>query len=126
MKPIKKNTGRPSGLIQFLLVVVVIIAGILIAVAFVKMKKPPERQEQTVLAPLVKVENEQFFEKVVRASFSNRRKTLLNSLKESNYFNRGKHKILDAFERSGIDPQRRPETLTICEFNTLCHHITSV
>jgi RND family efflux transporter MFP subunit len=56
MEPIKKNTRKSSGLIQFLLVVVVIIAGILIAVAFVKMKKPPERQEQTVLAPLVEVE----------------------------------------------------------------------
>ncbi len=57
MKPIKKNTKKPSGLIQFLLVMVVIIVGILIAVIFIKMKKPPQRQEQTVLAPLVKVEH---------------------------------------------------------------------
>jgi RND family efflux transporter MFP subunit len=57
MKPIKKNMTKPSGLIQFLLVVVVVIVGILIAVAFIKMKKPPQRQVQTVLAPLVKVEH---------------------------------------------------------------------
>ncbi|MBN1806281.1 MAG: efflux RND transporter periplasmic adaptor subunit [Sedimentisphaerales bacterium] len=56
MKLFKKDTKKPSGLIQFLLVVAIIIVGILIAVVFVTMKKPPQRQEQTVLAPLVKVE----------------------------------------------------------------------
>ena len=47
----------PSGLIQLLLVVVIVIVGILIAVLLIKYKKPPQRQEQTVLAPLVKVEH---------------------------------------------------------------------
>ena len=32
-------------------------------------------------------------------------------------------KILQAIERSEIDPKRRPETLTISEFNTLCNFI---
>jgi len=75
--------------------------------------------------PLVKIDDEMFFEKVVRSCFSSRRKTLLNSFKEAHYFNRDKQKILDAFQRSGIDHQRRPETLTISEFNTLCHHLIS-
>ncbi|MHC4159912.1 MAG: efflux RND transporter periplasmic adaptor subunit, partial [Planctomycetota bacterium] len=56
MKPIKVNKKMPSGLIQLLLVVVIIIVGVAIAVAFIKLKKPPQRQEQTALAPLVKVE----------------------------------------------------------------------
>jgi multidrug efflux system membrane fusion protein len=56
MKPIKVNKKMPSGLIQLLLVVVIVIVGVLIAVVFIKYKKPPQRQEQTVLAPLVKVE----------------------------------------------------------------------
>jgi len=52
-----ENKKMPSGLIQLLLVVVIIIVGVLIAVVFIKYKKPPQRQEQTVLAPLVKVEH---------------------------------------------------------------------
>ncbi len=56
MKPIRENKKMPSGLIQLLLVVVVIIVGLLIAFVFIKLKKPPQRQEQIVLAPLVKVE----------------------------------------------------------------------
>ena len=56
MKAIKKNKKKPSGLIQLLLVVVIIAIGIVIAVVFIKLKKPPQRQEQIVLAPLVKVE----------------------------------------------------------------------
>jgi len=56
MKPIQENKKMTSGLIQLLLVVVVIIVGVLIAVVFIKLKKPPQRQEQIVLAPLVKVE----------------------------------------------------------------------
>ena len=56
MKPNEVNKKTPSGLIQMLLVVVIIIVGIAVAVVFIKLKKPPQRQEQTVLAPLVKVE----------------------------------------------------------------------
>ena len=76
--------------------------------------------------PVVEVKDKQFFEKLVRASFSQRRKTLLNSLKGASFFNRGKQKILESLKNSGIDPQRRPETLTIDEFNTLCQQITSI
>ncbi|MDT8301411.1 MAG: efflux RND transporter periplasmic adaptor subunit [Sedimentisphaerales bacterium] len=56
MKAIEENKKKPSGLIQLLLVVVIIAVGIVIAVVFIKLKKPPQRQEQIVLAPLVKVE----------------------------------------------------------------------
>lgn len=76
--------------------------------------------------PVVEVKDEIFFEKLVRASFAQRRKTLLNSLKGAHYFNRDKKKILESLERSGIDPRRRPETLTINEFNTLCQQISAI
>lgn len=76
--------------------------------------------------PVVEVEDVHFFEKLVRASFAQRRKTLLNSLKGAHYFNRGKQKILEALEIAGIDPQRRPETLAINEFNTLCQQISLI
>jgi len=73
--------------------------------------------------PLVDVKDEQLFEKLVRASFSKRRKTFLNTMKGANYLNRSKQKIMQAIEHTGIDPQRRPETLTVSEFNSLCNHI---
>ena len=75
--------------------------------------------------PRVDVKDKHLFEQLVRASFAKRRKTLLNSMKGANYLNRDKQTILNAMEGSGIDPRRRPETLTINEFNTLCIHILS-
>ncbi|MHC4597200.1 MAG: hypothetical protein ACYS19_19920 [Planctomycetota bacterium] len=58
-KPIKKGAranriGR--GLLQGLFSVLVVALGIAIAVVFIKLRKPPQRKEQEVLAPLVKVE----------------------------------------------------------------------
>lgn len=61
--------------------------------------------------------NEEFFVKVVRASFAQRRKTLLNSLMSAG-FNR--EKIL----ASGIDSSRRAETLSIEEFAALSNALS--
>ena len=55
--------------------------------------------------------DEEFFFKVVRTAFAQRRKTLLNSLALF-----GKEKIL----ASGIDVRRRAETLSLEEFAALC------
>ncbi len=91
---------------------------------------PPPKVDSEVVeftirdTPLVEVKDEQLFEKLVRASFSKRRKTFLNSMKGANYLNRDKQKILQAMERSVIDPRRRPETLTISEFNLLCTELS--
>jgi 16S rRNA (adenine1518-N6/adenine1519-N6)-dimethyltransferase len=73
--------------------------------------------------PLVVITDEIFFEKLVRTSFMRRRKTLLNALKATDYFNRGKDRILEALTAVDIDPQRRPETLSIREFSELAAHI---
>lgn len=80
---------------------------------------------RTRYSPLVNVTDNQLFEQLVRASFAKRRKTLLNSLKGANYLNRDRQTIWQAMERSEIDPRRRPETLSISEFNLLCSHISS-
>lgn len=70
--------------------------------------------------PVVEVMDEAFFFQVVRASFAQRRKTLLNNL-TSNVSSIPKDK--DLLERTlleiGIDPKRRGETLTIEEFAKL-------
>lgn len=66
----------------------------------------------------VDISNEDLFFKIVRGSFSKRRKTILNSL--SNYEDLGdKYKIQKLLEISGIDSKRRGETLSIYEFANL-------
>jgi len=70
--------------------------------------------------PRVEVDDIDLFRKVVRASFNQRRKTLSNALKAlpvpHNF-------IIKAFEKAGIDPNRRGETLSVEEFAKLSNII---
>ncbi|WP_379971441.1 16S rRNA (adenine(1518)-N(6)/adenine(1519)-N(6))-dimethyltransferase RsmA [Ectobacillus sp. sgz5001026] len=70
--------------------------------------------------PVVEVKDESFFFQVVRASFAQRRKTLLNNL-SSNVSSIPKDKgwLERTLLEIGIDPKRRGETLTIEEFAKL-------
>ena len=63
--------------------------------------------------PCVSVRDEKTFQRVVKTAFSRRRKTLSNSLKS---FGDG---IREKLVAAGIDPGRRPETLSIEEFAAL-------
>jgi 16S rRNA (adenine1518-N6/adenine1519-N6)-dimethyltransferase len=70
--------------------------------------------------PPVKVLDEDFLFKVTRASFAQRRKTILNNLQSG--LPSGKEKkqlILDALEKVNVEPTRRGETLSIEEFGKL-------
>lgn len=67
----------------------------------------------------VKVDDETFFYKLVRASFAQRRKTLMNNLINNLYDKTQKEQLLEVLEQTGIDPGRRGETLTIEEFARL-------
>jgi 16S rRNA (adenine1518-N6/adenine1519-N6)-dimethyltransferase len=70
--------------------------------------------------PAVSVKSESFFFQVTKASFAQRRKTILNNL--TSQLPNGKEKkeeILQALEKSGIDPSRRGETLSLEEFGRL-------
>lgn len=70
--------------------------------------------------PAVLVKDEAFFFQVTRASFAQRRKTLLNNL--TSQLPDGKQKkeeILAALHTSGIEPSRRGETLSLEEFGRL-------
>ncbi|QOR66702.1 16S rRNA (adenine(1518)-N(6)/adenine(1519)-N(6))-dimethyltransferase RsmA [Cytobacillus suaedae] len=70
--------------------------------------------------PAAEVKNETFFFEVVRASFAQRRKTILNNL--TNNLPRGKElkeQIEQALLQADIQPQRRGETLSIEEFARL-------
>ncbi|MBU8908420.1 16S rRNA (adenine(1518)-N(6)/adenine(1519)-N(6))-dimethyltransferase RsmA [Desertibacillus haloalkaliphilus] len=65
--------------------------------------------------PPVAVDDEELFFNVVRASFAQRRKTILNNLVHN--LDYGDKEILEsALKASEIDPRRRGETLSIAEF----------
>jgi 16S rRNA (adenine1518-N6/adenine1519-N6)-dimethyltransferase len=66
-----------------------------------------------------------FMLRVVRAAFAHRRKTLRNSLTKSSTFGAPKEAVLEAFEETGIDPSRRPQTLSLDEFAGLSSAIRS-
>lgn len=70
--------------------------------------------------PPVDVEDEKLFFNIIRQAFNMRRKTLWNGMKN---LGMDKEKLQRAFEKAGIDPNRRGETLTIQEFATLSNNI---
>ena len=71
--------------------------------------------------PRFAIPDKAWFERVVKASFSQRRKKLLNSLKASGFF--APEQIVAALSGSGIDPNRRAETLSISEFVALSEEL---
>jgi len=66
-------------------------------------------------APTLALKNEKFFWQVVRAAFSQRRKTLGNTMKMV----APREITSPAFEKLNIDPMRRGETLSLLEFSDL-------
>jgi 16S rRNA (adenine1518-N6/adenine1519-N6)-dimethyltransferase len=75
---------------------------------------PPEVQSAALVLdllaqPRAPVQSEQRFRELVKAAFSQRRKTLWNALKSV-------PGAREALARAGIDPQRRGETLSVEEF----------
>jgi len=70
--------------------------------------------------PAILLKNEDFFMRVVKAAFSQRRKTLRNSLKQLEVV---KEKMEMVLEKTGIDLGRRAETLTVEEFGRLAEYL---
>ena len=80
--------------------------------AILKMVHRPE--------PAVAVEDEKFFFKVSKASFTHRRKTLWNNL--TGYFGKTeeiKDKLTKALDQAGLSPSVRGEALSLAEFASL-------
>lgn len=70
------------------------------------------------------VDNEEVFFKTVKASFGQRRKTLLNSLGGLGFLN--KDEIRTALQEANIDEKRRGETLSIEEFASLSNAVNKI
>jgi 16S rRNA (adenine1518-N6/adenine1519-N6)-dimethyltransferase len=71
--------------------------------------------------PAAAVSDENFFVRVVKAAFSQRRKTLRNALKQLNVPSERMAMVLN---ETGIDLNRRAETLTVKEFGLLADHLS--
>ncbi|HET7629499.1 MAG TPA: 16S rRNA (adenine(1518)-N(6)/adenine(1519)-N(6))-dimethyltransferase RsmA [Bacillales bacterium] len=86
---------------------------------------PNPKVDSAVLAlvmrpdPAVEVADEDFFFKVVRNAFKQRRKTIYNNLSRNLLPNVDKPVLMACFENSGIDPKRRAETVSLREFAAL-------
>jgi 16S rRNA (adenine1518-N6/adenine1519-N6)-dimethyltransferase len=91
--------------------------------------RPPPKVESAVLrlralpGPRVAVADEVHFQRVVRAAFAQRRKTLANSLAAG--LGLSVAAVRDHLLRAGIDPGRRAETLDLGEFARLAAHLPS-
>lgn len=71
--------------------------------------------------PLVEVSDEKFFFEMVKAAFSQRRKTAVNGL--SSGLSMPKDKINAALERAGLSPSVRAEALTMEELAVLAEEL---
>lgn len=69
--------------------------------------------------PPVELIDEDIFFRTIKASFGQRRKTLVNALSNSGYFNKTKEEIKEILKSMGVEEKRRGETLTIMQFAEL-------
>ncbi|QUH19190.1 16S rRNA (adenine(1518)-N(6)/adenine(1519)-N(6))-dimethyltransferase RsmA [Alkaliphilus sp. B6464] len=92
---------------------------------------PQPKVESTVIKldilerPKVHVENEDLFFALVKDAFGKRRKTLLNALSTGN-LKLNKDLLKDVLFSSGIDENRRGETLTIEEYGLLANNLAKI
>lgn len=101
----------------------------LVAVAPPDSFMPPPKVTSEVIRldlrenPPVEVKDEATLFKVIKAAFSQRRKTLLNTLSNSGAFAMSKDELSNMLEHLGIDPRRRGETLSIEEYAQISDNI---
>ncbi|MNB66963.1 Ribosomal RNA small subunit methyltransferase A [compost metagenome] len=69
--------------------------------------------------PPVEVRDEKHFFEVVRASFTQRRKTISNNLKARFFPKEGRERLEELLAAAGIEPSRRGETLSLAEYARL-------
>ena len=90
---------------------------------------PPTQVESQVVklrfreTPRVEIDDAKHFERVVRASFSQRRKKLTNSLAASTRWSR--EEVEEALGELGIRLDARPEQLSVEQFGQLAHKLSS-
>jgi len=73
--------------------------------------------------PPVDVRDEELFFKVIRSSFNQRRKSIINSLSREAALNIPKNELTRILKNIGIDPACRPESLGLAEFAKIANSI---
>jgi 16S rRNA (adenine1518-N6/adenine1519-N6)-dimethyltransferase len=74
--------------------------------------------------PVMELINAAFFTQLVKASFAQRRKMLINNLKKSKLLTDvEEEKIKEILAYAGIDGKRRGETLSVMEFGKLSNSL---
>ncbi len=73
--------------------------------------------------PPVEVDDKNLYFKIVKASFGQRRKTLVNALSNSGFFNKNKEQIKQILEEMGLNENIRGEVLTVAQFAQLSNLI---
>ncbi len=71
--------------------------------------------------PAVKVEDEEFMFRIIRASFNQRRKTLVNGLSNAAELQLSKEAVQEALEKMGLSQTVRGEALTLEQFAELAN-----
>lgn len=74
--------------------------------------------------PPVKVFDKDLYFKLVKASFGQRRKTLVNALSNSGFFNKNKDQIKQILENMGLKDNIRGEVLSVQQFGELSNLLT--
>ncbi len=88
---------------------------------------PPPKVDSAVIRldirkqPPVEVSDEKLMFAVIKASFAQRRKTILNSL--SNSMHRSKEEVSAALMRAGVSPTARAEQLTLADFANIANEL---
>ena len=72
----------------------------------------------------VRVRDEELLFKLIRASFNQRRKTLVNGLNNFSGLNYSKEQIAEALEKLGLQSNVRGEALTLSEFAALADELS--
>ena len=73
--------------------------------------------------PSVTVKDEGLFFRIVRGAFNQKRKSVINSLSRKAVLDLPKDKLSKILNNAGIDPARRPESLTLAEFAAISNAV---
>ena len=74
--------------------------------------------------PAVQVKDEEMLFRIIRGAFNQRRKSIINSLSRKEALDLPKDRLSDALHAIGIDPARRPETLSLADFAKIADRLS--
>ena len=73
--------------------------------------------------PPVKVKDEELFFRIIRGSFNQRRKSIINSLSREAVLDTAKPDLTKVLKMAGVDPSSRPEDLSLSDFASITNAI---